>query len=259
MSALIRSSEFSAFQTPMRLRIGAGVLVLALHAAVAAFIVMGSHAAPAAAENESAMMVSVIDAPAPRQAPPQTERQPQPPAPAAALPAEPPPEPDAQARYEPEPPPIAHPSSLAPAIKPQPKPHPQPLPVRHPVPQTAAEPSAPAPAVADVHEGPQPTSQAPGQDQPVLVTHIEYDGPRPVPVYPRLSRLYNETGRVVVLVRISAQGQVQDARIDTSSGHERLDAAALDAARRARFKPFTRNGVAMPALARLPYDFQMKD
>ncbi|HEX7750032.1 MAG TPA: energy transducer TonB, partial [Bordetella sp.] len=115
-----------------------------------------------------------------------------------------------------------------------------------------------APAV-DAPEGRPQTSLAPRQDQPVLVTHIEYDGPRPVPAYPRLSRLHDETGRVVVLVRISAQGTVQDARVDTSSGHERLDDAALDAARRARFKPFTRNGVAMPALAKLPYDFQIKD
>jgi protein TonB len=259
MSALIRSSDFSAFQTPMRLRIGAGALVLALHAAVAAVIVLGTRPAPVAAENESAMMVSVIDAPAPRQAPPQTR--PQPPTPVAAPPVETPPEPDAQARPEPtpEPAPIAHPSPLAPVIKPHSKPHPKPQPVRHPAPQAAATPPAPEPPAVNAPEGPQQTSQAPRQDQPVLVTNIEYDGPRPIPNYPRLSRLHNETGRVVVLVRISAQGQVQDARIDTSSGYERLDDAALDAARRARFKPFTRDGVAMPALARLPYDFQMKD
>lgn len=247
----------------MRLRIGAGALVLALHAAVVALIVLGTHTAPVAAEHESAMMVSVIDAPAPQQAPPQTKPEPQPPAPVAPPPVEPPPEPEAQVQPDPtpEPPPIEEPSPLAPVIKPQPKPRPKPQPVRHPVRQETATPPAPAPEppVANAPEGQQQTSQAPRQDQPVLVTNIEYDGPRPVPIYPRLSRLHNETGRVVVLVRIGAQGQVQDARIDTSSGYERLDDAALDAARRARFKPFTRNGVPMPALAKLPYDFQMKD
>lgn len=247
----------------MRLRIGAGALVLALHAAVIAFVVLGTRTVPVAAENESAMMVSVIDAPAPQQA----QTPPQPPTPAAAPPVEPPPEPDprVQADPTPAPPPIEQPSPLAPVIKPppksHPKPHPKPRPVRHPAPVSpaAATPPAPEPPAAEATEGRQPASQAPRQDQPALVTDIEYDGQRPVPVYPRLSRLHNETGRVVVLVRIGVQGKVQDARIDTSSGHERLDDAALDAARRARFKPFTRNGVAMPALAKLPYDFQMKD
>ena len=62
-----------------------------------------------------------------------------------------------------------------------------------------------------------------------------------------------------MLVRINAQGRVDDARIDTSSGYARLDDAALDAARRARFNPLTRNGVAMPALAKLPFDFELRN
>jgi protein TonB len=209
------------------------------------------------------MMVSVIDAPAPQQASPQTPPRPQPPTPAAAPPVEPPPEPEPQVQADPtpEPPPVEHPSALAPVIKPHPKPRPKPHPVRHPAPASpaVATPPAPEPPAADATEGRQQASQAPRQDQPTLVTNIEYDGQRPVPVYPRLSRLHNETGRVVVLVRIGAQGKVEDARIDKSSGYARLDDAALEAARRARFKPFTRNGVAMPALAKLPYDFQMKD
>lgn len=261
----------------MRLRLGAGALVLALHAAVAAFMVLGTRTAPVAAERESAMMVSVIDAPAPRQAPAQGLAQSL--APAAVPPADPEP----RVRPAPEPQPIAQPSPLEPMPEqqqqqrqqqqpqqrqskpqrqpkpqPQPRPRPKPQPATRPAPQEAANPS-PEPPAASALQGRQQASQAPRQDTPVLVTDIQYDGPRPVPVYPRLSRLHDETGRVVVLVRISAQGKVQDASIDISSGHERLDDAALDAARRARFKPLTRNGVAMPALARLPYDFQMKD
>lgn len=247
---------------PVRLRIGAGALVLALHAAVAAFIVQGTHTAPIAAQNASAMMVSVIDAPAPQQAP--VQRQPQPPASVAALPVAPPPEsaPRIQADPPPESPPTVHPSPLAPLLKQKPTPQSKPRPKPESATRSASQettPAALAPPVAGAPQGQQQASQAPRQDPPVLVTSIQYDGSRPIPVYPRLSRLHDETGRVVVLVRISAQGKVDGARIDTSSGHVRLDDAALDAARRARFKPFTRNGVALPALARLPYDFQMKD
>lgn len=260
----------------MWLRLGAGALVLALHAAVAVFMVLGTRCAPVAAERESAMMVSVIDAPAPRQASAQGLAQP--PAPAAVPPADPEP----RVRPAPEPLPIAQPSppepmpeqqqqqrqqpqqqqqqpqQRQPKPQPQPRPRPKSQPATRPAPQEAANPSPESPT-ASALQGRQQASQAPRQDIPVLVTDIQYEGPRPVPVYPRLSRLHDETGRVVVLVRISAQGKVQDASIDISSGHERLDDAALDAARRARFKPLTRNGVAMPALARLPYDFQMKD
>ena len=254
MSSL--SSDISVFQTPpVRLRVGAGVLVLVLHLAVAALLMLGKRTETLDAAQDSAIMVSVIDAPAPQQA------KPQPPAPVAppSLPVEKVAESDPQPQPEPTPEPVEHLSPLAPVIKPRPKPQPKPQQlVRHVAPTPAP---APAPQQADTASDSQQqqASQAPRQDQPVLVTSVEYDGARPIPAYPKLSRMHGEAGRVVVLVRISPQGGVEDARVDTSSGYARLDDAALDAARRARFKPFTRNGVAMTALAKLPFDFQMRN
>jgi protein TonB len=54
---------------------------------------------------------------------------------------------------------------------------------------------------------------------------------------------------------ISPQGTVQALSIQRSSGYLRLDNAALDAARKARFRPYTENGVAYPALADIPFEF----
>lgn len=64
-----------------------------------------------------------------------------------------------------------------------------------------------------------------------------------------------ETGRVVVRVLISRQGQVEKASVRTSSGFSRLDDAAVNAVRTARFKPYTENGVPFPAMADIPFDF----
>ncbi|MGP1615412.1 MAG: energy transducer TonB, partial [Pollutimonas bauzanensis] len=62
-------------------------------------------------------------------------------------------------------------------------------------------------------------------------------------------------GRVVVRVLISAQGSVLDVSVRSSSGYTRLDDAALKAARTARFKPYTENGIAYQAMADIPFDF----
>ena len=73
------------------------------------------------------------------------------------------------------------------------------------------------------------------------------------------SRRMREEGRVVVLVEINNQGLVVSARVDSSSGSPRLDEAALAAIRKARFKPYTRNGVAYAAKAKIPFDFVMRN
>jgi protein TonB len=84
---------------------------------------------------------------------------------------------------------------------------------------------------------------------------VDYLGRRPVPVYPRASERRREQGRVVVRVVISTQGTVLEAKVQSSSGYERLDESALKAVRTARFKPYTENGVAYRAMADIPFDF----
>jgi len=60
---------------------------------------------------------------------------------------------------------------------------------------------------------------------------------------------------VVLRVLISPQGMVQQVTVQSSSGYPRLDESAMRAVRVARFKPYTENGVAYPALADIPFDF----
>src|SRR5690606_4833697 len=92
-------------------------------------------------------------------------------------------------------------------------------------------------------------------DRPRMVSSVDYMGRRPTPEYPRISQRRGEQGRVIVRVLISPEGRVVDAKIQRSSGHERLDTAALKAVRTARFKPYTENGHAYRALADIPFDF----
>lgn len=88
-----------------------------------------------------------------------------------------------------------------------------------------------------------------------MINHVNYHGQPPRAHYPRASERRREQGRVIVRVLISPQGAVMDASVLTSSGFERLDDAAVKAARGARFKPYTENGIAYKALADIPFDF----
>jgi len=92
-------------------------------------------------------------------------------------------------------------------------------------------------------------------DRPRVVGSVDYLGKRPMPEYPRMSQRRGEQGRVVVRVLISPEGRVMNATVQQSSGHKRLDDAALKAVRSARFKPYTENGHAYRALADIPFDF----
>ncbi|MGB3290909.1 MAG: energy transducer TonB [Burkholderiaceae bacterium] len=155
---------------------------------------------------------------------------------------EPPPKPKPVPKPEPKPEPKPKP-------KPKPKPAPKPKPVVKPAP--AIVPAAPA-VQAAVPKAP----KAPvDPDRPRLIGKVDYLGKRPSPVYPRISERRGEQGRVVVRVLISPQGSVVNVTLRSSSGHERLDEAALKAARSARFKPYTENGIAYQALADIPFDF----
>ncbi|MVW70641.1 energy transducer TonB, partial [Bordetella sp. 15P40C-2] len=186
---------------------------------------------------------------------------------------EPEPEPVVEPEPEPEPEPVIPPPPVPePAPKPKPKPQPKPKPkVEKPVekpkpPKPAPAPKpAPTPPVAPPSGAPeggkvnQAPVQGPPPDQPIMVSSVEYVGRRPMPEYPSMSRRFREEGRVIILVEINTSGIVQKATIDKSSGFPRLDESALTAARKARFKPLMRNGVAYPAKAKLPFDFVMRN
>ena len=80
----------------------------------------------------------------------------------------------------------------------------------------------------------------------------------PVPVYRALAS-YPEAalgieGTILVRVHVDTQGQVRDAKI-IEGGNPALEWAAMDAARRWRFQPATRNGQPVEAEVTIPFRF----
>ena len=64
-------------------------------------------------------------------------------------------------------------------------------------------------------------------------------------------------GEAVVLLHVTAQGDVDSTSLDTSSGHAALDSAAVDGARRLRFTPGKRGDKYVPMWTRLPVRFAL--
>lgn len=244
----------------MGLRVGAGIAVLAVHAAVIGAIFLNHTEAPVMLEQEP-VMVSVIEAPVPQVA--KAEPNPEPPVeetpPPEPVIEPPPPEPEPELKPEPEPEPIVEKApEPAPPPKPKPKPKPQPKPQPKTEVQAEPKPQTPPAGATDGEQVTQAPKQGPAPEEPVFMSSVEYLGDRPAPKYPSDSIRRREQGRVIVLVTINPQGYVDKASIDTSSGFRRLDNSALEAVRKARFKPLTRNGVPQTAMARIPFDFGLK-
>lgn len=81
------------------------------------------------------------------------------------------------------------------------------------------------------------SSSAARDSEPVLIEASQ-------PVYPRLARRAGWEGIAVCRITVSPAGDVTDARIERSSGHELLDEAALRALLTWRFQPALVNRVA---------------
>jgi protein TonB len=80
------------------------------------------------------------------------------------------------------------------------------------------------------------------------------------PVYPASSRRMEEEGTVVLLLYVRADGTVQEARVDKSSGYSKLDEAAVrEALRSWRFLPAMNAGTAVAAWLRFPVNFKLTD
>jgi len=78
---------------------------------------------------------------------------------------------------------------------------------------------------------------------------------RTPPIYPPVSRRFNEEGTVILRVELDEQGRVATAHIVTGSGYTRLDEAALAAIHTWRCAPTRRNGQAVRATALQPFKF----
>lgn len=116
--------------------------------------------------------------------------------------------------------------------------------------------SAAAPWPAEAAAG--RTGPAPAQTLIVPPSSSAAHLHNPAPPYPVLSRRLGEQGRVLLRVRIEADGTASAAQIYASSSFVRLDQAAQQAVLRWRFVPGTRNGEAQAMWFLVPIHFVLE-
>ncbi|WP_322521836.1 energy transducer TonB [Guyparkeria halophila] len=80
----------------------------------------------------------------------------------------------------------------------------------------------------------------------------------PPPVYPRAAQRLRQEGEVRLLVVVDADGRPIDWSVERSSGHERLDRAAMEAVAKWRFEPATRGGNAVQGEVIVPLRFKLR-
>jgi protein TonB len=80
----------------------------------------------------------------------------------------------------------------------------------------------------------------------------------PPPAYPAVSKRAGEHGRVVLRVRVDADGRVEAIEVQSTSGYPRLDEAALAAVRRWKFVPAKLGERAVAGWAIVPVNFTLR-
>jgi protein TonB len=167
---------------------------------------------------------------------------------------------------EASPPPVAVPAPPAPAAPPNAKHKARPVPAR-PVlavaPDVDPRPSAyvgaevvPAPAEARAAGQPAPSPA------PAALVAARFDAAylnNPRPAYPAASRRLGEEGKVVLKVRVAADGRAVAVDLEKSSNFGRLDEAACQAVARWRFVPARRGDEAVESSVLVPLVFRLDD
>jgi len=156
-----------------------------------------------------------------------------------------------------------------PAVKPRIEPRQVPAPMA--VAKAVAQPSpdAPAAVVASVESSsleraPSSSVSPVANAAPPAPTKLELPSTdadylnNPRPPYPPSSKRMGEQGKVVIRTLIGADGLAQEASIQQSSGFDRLDQAALDTARKWRYVPGKRAGVAEAMWFNVPFTFVLE-
>jgi protein TonB len=119
--------------------------------------------------------------------------------------------------------------------------------------------TAPTRAITAVTNKPKPPAPPP---PPAVRKEPEIDPRfkrRFQPDYPPTSRRLGEEGSVILQVLVGPDGTVQDGKVQQSSGHTRLDEAALKHALRAwRFTPGTDGGKPITMWKTIKVTFQIK-
>ena len=75
--------------------------------------------------------------------------------------------------------------------------------------------------------------------------------------YPPLAQDQDVSGETVVRVTLGLAGQLEDARIDASSGSNLLDASAIDAAKKSTYIGSTLDGIPIVSMYKIVYQFRL--
>ena len=112
-------------------------------------------------------------------------------------------------------------------------------------PVTVPPPARPAP--------PQPVKR-----DPVRVAAVVNASACEKPAYPPASLRANETGIVLLGFLIDVDGRVLQGRVERSSGHRRLDEAALSGLSLCKFRPATLDGKPEKTWSRIEYEWKIE-
>lgn len=169
---------------------------------------------------------------------------------APPAPPAPPPPPKPQPIVKKAPPPV-------PVIAAPPSPAPAPFVVPAPPPEPVIVAAPPAPPVVVAAPAPPAPPPAPAPPKNLPASAVQYAS-TVQPEYPRASQRSGESGRVLVRVFIDEAGTPRQVQVNKSSGFERLDASALAAVLKFRFRPPTDNGQPLSGWAIVPIDFGLE-
>jgi len=79
----------------------------------------------------------------------------------------------------------------------------------------------------------------------------------PAPAYPSISRRAGEQGRVLLKVLVSEKGLAETVQLDSSSGYEKLDRAAIETVKKWSFIPAKRSNQPVSAYVLVPVKFSL--
>jgi periplasmic protein TonB len=226
-------------QTPSRASYSALLAVLLAHAAIFAAVVWLKPEEVRIEQPDTPMVVNLVSDPKSITEEPQPE--PTPPKPVVKIQKQKPVKQQIKPTPEPQPQ-VAEPQPAAP--------------VEAPRAVEEAKPTPPPPPAEVVEKAPPPPP--PETHEPELVTGVAYLY-EPERKYPTLSKRLKEEGKVKMKVRISATGMPEDIQLLERSGFERLDNAAVEWLKAARFTPYRKNGKAVSVYAIVPMSYSLHD
>jgi periplasmic protein TonB len=104
----------------------------------------------------------------------------------------------------------------------------------------------------------EPPAENPSSDAPRKVVESVVYIREPVIRYPPQSWRLREQGVVLFEVVVDERGTPAQIKVERSSGFARLDEAGREAVSRARFRPYTENGVSRSVIVLVPLRFSLK-